>query len=84
MSLLRPGRSRLTIGKRHPLQMVWWRRGKRPYIGNCEACRHDWREHAIDGEPCSECRYEIDHQEPGAPVLPCPAQPPREAFDSPQ
>ncbi len=45
-----------------------------PY-GDCPACGHDWREH-IPPEPCGECRYEIDHGEPGAPAVACAAAPP--------
>lgn len=36
----------------------------------CPACGHEWGEH-IPPEPCSECRYEIEHGEPDAPSAPC-------------
>jgi rubrerythrin len=38
--------------------------------GDCPACGHDWREH-IPPEPCSECQYDIEHEEPGAPAIAC-------------
>lgn len=42
-----------------------------PHSGDCPACHHDWREHIpADGE-CSECKYEIEHGETGAPSVPC-------------
>ena len=41
----------------------------------CPACGHDRREHD-PATGCSECRYEIDHDEPGAPARPCRAVPP--------
>ena len=54
-------------------------RQRHPFFGDCHACGHDWREHmppATDGNgPCSECVYEIEHEEPGAPVTPCKQQP---------
>src|SRR5689334_661082 len=59
--------------------------GRRKWYGDCPACRHDWREH-IPPDPCSECQYEIDHEEPNAPVAPCPlpAPPPRPADTAPK
>lgn len=49
------------------------------FFGNCPDCGHDWREHippaVDDGEPCSECTFEIDHQEPEAPSVPCQRRP---------
>lgn len=48
--------------------------------GTCPACRHAWTEHvrpAVEvGEGCSECQYEIDHDEAVAPDLPCGNLPP--------
>lgn len=50
----------------------WCGSGAANWYGDCPACGHDWREH-IALEPCSECEYEIEHGEPGAPTEACTA-----------
>jgi hypothetical protein len=44
------------------------------WYGNCPGCGHDWREH-LEGEGCSECEYEIAHEDPGAPARVCEERP---------
>ncbi|GAB2635082.1 hypothetical protein GCM10009743_07700 [Kribbella swartbergensis] len=51
------------------------RRARNAHYGNCTACGHDWREHTHE-EGCGECQYEIDHDDPAAPLTPCRAQAP--------
>lgn len=41
----------------------------------CSDCGHDWREH-IAPDPCSECQYEIEHDDRHARGLACTATPP--------
>lgn len=58
----------------------WWeerrhQRAVRAYYGDCPCCGHDWREHHPT-EGCSECAYEIEHEEAGAPTEPCGAEAP--------
>lgn len=46
----------------------------------CPACNHDWSEHLPEGNArsmCSECVFEMDHEEPGAPDRPCTREAPR-------
>ena len=56
----------------------WWRRlvtRRDPFWGDCPVCGHDWREHVpADGE-CGECRYEMEHGDPGAPTEVCRVMP---------
>jgi hypothetical protein len=44
------------------------------WYGNCSRCGHDWREH-LEGEGCSECEYEIEHEDPDAPAQVCEERP---------
>ena len=48
------------------------------YFGDCLWCVHDWREHppVVDEVACSECRYEMEHEEPAAPLELCKATAP--------
>lgn len=54
---------------RHNCTVTWFRR-RQAWYGDCPKCGHDWREH-IAPEPCSECEYEIEHEELGAPTEAC-------------
>jgi hypothetical protein len=47
-----------------------------PFRGDCPVCAHDWREHIPADGQCSECTYEIEHDEPDAPTVACTVQPP--------
>ena len=38
---------------------------------SCATCGHQWREHGAGGDTCSECTYEIQHEDPTAPAAPC-------------
>ncbi len=52
-------------------RMGWIRR--KPCVrhyGDCHRCGHDWREHrggSLGEDLCGECRYEQEHETPGAP-----------------
>lgn len=50
-----------------------------PWFGECPACGHDWREHVPSEGERSECRYEIEHEEEGAPTAACRVVPPPDA-----
>lgn len=68
-------------GRQRQARIPWWQRvfGRpRPWVGNCRACGHDWREHVPADGVCAECAYEIEHEEPGAPLLACRLMPPLE------
>lgn len=44
--------------------------------GGCAACGHDWREHSGTGgvplgDGCSECDYEVEHQQRDTADPPC-------------
>jgi len=64
------------MGWRERLGLVTQRH---PFFGNCPDCGHDWREHippaVEEDEPCSECVYEIEHDEPGAQAVACRRRP---------
>ena len=60
--------------RRTALQRLFRRR--EPWVGCCPDCGHDWREHQVDGTGCSECTYEIEHDEPEAPAVACSLLPP--------
>ena len=47
-----------------------------PFQGECPVCGHDWREHIPADGQCSECTYEIEHEDPGAPTVAFTLQPP--------
>jgi hypothetical protein len=47
-----------------------WLPESKPQTGGCPDCGHDWAEH-IPPEPCSEYRYEIEHQDPDAHASAC-------------
>lgn len=55
------------------------RRARTAYYGDCTVCGHDWREHMPD-EGCGECQYEIEHEEPDAPSMPCTERAPGVTF----
>lgn len=60
-------------------RIPWWQRvfgRRRPWVGDCRACGHDWRQHVLAEGVCGECAYEIEHEEPDAPLLACRLMPP--------
>ena len=48
----------------------------RPGLETVPNCGHDWREHVPSEGECSECRYEIEHEEEDAPTAACRVMPP--------
>ncbi|WP_284289424.1 hypothetical protein [Angustibacter aerolatus] len=65
-----------SMGERWRSRFLAWRERRRlaQPAGRCHECGHDWREHLPDG--CSECSYEIEHEEPLAPQAVCLIPPP--------
>lgn len=47
-----------------------------PFHGGCPAWGHDWREHIPADGQCSECTYEIEHEELNARTEACRLQTP--------
>lgn len=50
--------------------------------GRCENCGHIWQEHMSENDRyrCGECDYEIEHEDPNAPVDTCTLVPPSEVL----
>ncbi|WP_425956768.1 hypothetical protein [Xylanimonas sp. McL0601] len=46
-----------------------------PRFGDCPACGHDGREHILAEGECSECVFEIEHEDPSAPTEACRLMP---------
>jgi hypothetical protein len=63
------------------LRRRWRRRQQGLDYGTCSVCEHSWSSHLGMGDPsleaCDECLYEISHEEPGAPAIPCLAKGPQ-------
>jgi hypothetical protein len=55
------------------------RRARYAYYGDCPVCAHDWREHMPE-DGCGECQYEIEHEDPDAPLTPCTERAPGVTF----
>jgi hypothetical protein len=67
------------------------RRGQRSVnrrlrVEHCDDCGHPWQEHpgapGIDGDICSECRYDVDHGTDGS-VPPCRERVPSSLLQQP-
>ncbi|WP_277212515.1 hypothetical protein [Isoptericola croceus] len=79
-ALLGPGLRALADRRRITVQVEWkrtvplWRRFRPApvlLVGECLMCGHDWREHDPADDVCSECLYEVEHDEVPAGFVPC-------------
>jgi hypothetical protein len=72
-----------TSAQQRPQGASWWSRHREsrqrrrvPFYGVCPTCGHDWREHSggffePKNNVCSECQYEVDHDQRETSAPPC-------------
>jgi hypothetical protein len=79
-ALRRPSLRELAARHRIEIKTDWrsavpfWRRfapSPEVPVGDCLICGHNWREHDRSEEVCSECAYEMEHDEAPLEFVPC-------------